>query len=112
MRNNFFDRLSGVRLFHELELILHEENPIPAIARLAELDLLKAVHPRLWYDEGTRTMLERVQAVLSWYDLFYLEEKYERWLVYFLGWWNLSTPGTGGDVQRFNLPPKLAAALS
>ena len=85
VKNNFFDRLSGVRLFHELELILHEENPIPAIARLAELDLLKAIHPRLWFDEGTRNMLERVQAVLSWMDLSYLEEKYERWLVYFLG---------------------------
>ncbi len=73
VKNNFFDRLSGVRLFHELELILHEGNPIPAIARLAELDLLKAIHPRLWFDEGTRNMLERVQAVLSWMDLSYLE---------------------------------------
>ena len=85
VKNNFFDRLSGVRLFHELELILHEENPIPAIARLAELDLLKAIHPRLWFDEGTRNMLERVRAVVSWMDLSYLEEKFERWLVYFLG---------------------------
>jgi len=85
VRNNFFDRLSGPRLFHELKLILSEENPIPAIARLAELNLLKAIHPRLWFDEGTRAMLERVQAVLSWFDLLYLDEKYEKWLIYFLG---------------------------
>ncbi len=112
VKNNFFDRLSGVRLFHELELILHEENPIPAIARLAEMDLLKAIHPRLWFDEGTRAMLERVQAVLSWFDLSYLEETFERWLVYFLG---LVEPLTSEELTelmgRFKPPPKVAAAI-
>ena len=112
VKNNFFDRLSGVRLFHELELILHEGNPIPAIARLAELDLLKAIHPRLWFDEGTRNMLERVQAVLSWMDLSYLEEKYERWLVYFLGLVEpLNTDEIKDLLVRFRPPPKLAAAI-
>ena len=112
VKNNFFDRLSGVRLFHELELILHEENPIPAIARLAELDLLKAIHPRLWFDEGTRAMLERVQAVLSWMDLSYLKETCERWLVYFLG---LVEPLTSEELKelmdRFKPPPRLTAAI-
>lgn len=112
VRNNFFDRLSGVRLFHELELILQEENPIPAIARLAELDLLKAIHPRLWFDEGTRNMLERVQAVLSWMDLSYMEEKFERWLVYFLGLIEpLSSKEIGELLERLKPPPKLAAAI-
>ena len=112
VKNNFFDRLSGVRLFHELELILHEENPIPAIARLAELDLLKAIHPRLWFDEGTRNMLERVQAVLSWMDLSYLKETCDRWLVYFLG---LVEPLTSQELKelmdRFKPPPRLTAAI-
>ena len=112
VKNNFFDRLSGARLFQELKLILMEENPIPAIARMAEFDLLKAVHPRLGYDEGTRAMLERIQAVLSWYDLLYLEENYERWLVYFLG---LVEPLTSEELQemlrRFNMAAKQAAAL-
>jgi tRNA nucleotidyltransferase (CCA-adding enzyme) len=112
VKNNFFDRLSGVRLFHELELILHEGNPIPAIARLAEMDLLKAIHPRLWFDEGTRAMLGRVQAVLSWFDLSYLEENFERWLVYFLG---LVEPLTYEELTelmvRFKPPPKVAAAI-
>ncbi len=85
VKNNFFDRLSGARLFGELRLILQEDNPIPAIARLAELKLLVAVHPRLVFDEGTRRLLEQVLAVLSWYDLLYLGDRYKRWLVYFLG---------------------------
>ena len=112
VKNNFFDRLSGVRLFHELELILHEENPIPAIARLAEMDLLKPIHPRLWFDEGTRAMLERVQAVLSWFDLSYLEETFERWLVYFLGLVEPLTPEELKELlKRFKPPPKVTAAI-
>ena len=88
MRHNFFDRLSGARLFHELKLILQEEYPIPAITRLAESNPPKAVHPRLNYDEATRSMLERVQAVLSGYDLLHLEDKYQRWWSISWDWWN------------------------
>jgi tRNA nucleotidyltransferase (CCA-adding enzyme) len=112
VKNNFFDRLSGPRLFQELKLILSEENPIPAIARLAELDLLKALHPRLWFDEGTRAMLERVQAVLSWFDLLYLDEKYEKWLVYFLGLVEPLNPDELGEMlARFKPSPRLAGAV-
>jgi tRNA nucleotidyltransferase (CCA-adding enzyme) len=112
VKNNFFDRLSGARLFHELQLILQEGNPIPAIARLAELDLLKAIHPRLWFDEGTRAMLERIQAVLSWMNLSYLEETFDRWLVYFLGLVEpLSSEELEELLRRFKLPHKTAAAI-
>ncbi len=113
VKNNFFDRLSGPRLFHELRLILEEENPLPAIARLAELDLLKPIHPRLWFDEGTKTMLERIQGVLAWYDLSYLEERFEKWLVYFLG---LVEPLNREELEemmaRFRPSPKLARRLA
>jgi tRNA nucleotidyltransferase (CCA-adding enzyme) len=112
VKNNFFERLSGARLFQELKLILQEENPIPAIARLAEFNLLIAVHPRLQYDDNTRGMLERIQAVLSWYDLLYLGEKYDRWLVYFLGLVeHLSTQELQEMLLRFNVTPKTAAAI-
>jgi tRNA nucleotidyltransferase (CCA-adding enzyme) len=112
VRNNFFERLSGARLFQELKLILQEENPLPAVARLAELDLLKAVHPRLIYEQSTRSMLERLQAVLSWYDLLYLEDRYQRWQVYFLGLVEALSPQELQEMLRgFNLSPKLTATL-
>ncbi|MFA5110234.1 MAG: CBS domain-containing protein [Desulfobaccales bacterium] len=112
VKNNFFDRLSGARLFGELRLILQEDNPIPAITRLAEFQLLTAVHPRLVFDEATRLMLERIQAVLSWYDLLYLEGKYSRWLVYFLGLVDhLTLTELEEMLGRVNLSPKQAAAI-
>jgi tRNA nucleotidyltransferase (CCA-adding enzyme) len=113
VKHNFFDRLSGARLFQELRLILQETNPLPAIARLAEFNLLAPVHPRLRYDEGTRGMLERIQGVLSWFDLLYLEEKFEGWLVYFLGLVEPLAPEELEEmVQRFKLSPKRAAAIT
>jgi tRNA nucleotidyltransferase (CCA-adding enzyme) len=113
VKNNFFDRLSGARLFGELRLILQEANPIPAIARLAEFNLLVAVHPRLGFHEGTRHLLDQVQAVLSWFDLLYLEAKYDRWLVYFLGLVeHLTLEELQEMLARFNLSPKQAAAIS
>ncbi|MFZ5450806.1 MAG: CBS domain-containing protein [Thermodesulfobacteriota bacterium] len=113
VKNNFFDRLSGSRLFGELRLILQEGNPLPAISRLAEFNLLVPLHPRLRYDEGTRGMLERVQGVLSWFDLLYLDEKFERWLVYFLGLVEPLTPEELTEmVQWFKLSPKKAAAIA
>jgi tRNA nucleotidyltransferase (CCA-adding enzyme) len=112
VRNNFFERLSGARLFQELKLILQEENPLPAVARLAELDLLKAVHPRLIYEQSTHSMLERLRAVLSWYDLLYLEDRYLRWPVYFLGLVEALSPQELQEMLRgFNLSPKLTASL-
>ena len=113
VKNNFFDRLSGSRLFGELRLILQEGNPLPAVSRLAEFNLLPYIHPRLRYDEGTKGMLDRVKGVLSWFDLLYLEEKFERWLVYFLGLVEPLTPEELTEmVQWFKLPPKKAAAIA
>jgi len=113
VKNNFFDRLSGARLFGELRLILQEDNPLPAIARLAEFNLLTAVHPRLVYDDATRHLLDQVLAVLSWYDLLYLGDRYHSWLVYFLALVDhLTQEELTEMLSRFNLSPKQAAAIS
>jgi tRNA nucleotidyltransferase (CCA-adding enzyme) len=112
VRHNFFDRLSGARLFQELRLILQEDNPLPAIARLADFNLLRAIHPRLEYDDGAKAMLERVQGVLSWFDLLYLDEQFNKWLVYFLGLVeHLSLAELTEMVQRLRPAPRLAQAI-
>src|ERR1700752_378858 len=47
--------LSAERIRHELDLILAEQNAVSMLARLAELDLLKPIHPVLFYDEAARS---------------------------------------------------------
>lgn len=109
---NFFDRLSGSRLFTELRLILKEENPIPTVARLHSFDLLKFIYPGLSYNDGTRWLMDQIRGVLSWYDLLYLDEAYDRWQVYFLG---LIDPLKDEQLldlsRRLNLPPKMTETL-
>ena len=112
VRMNFFDRLSGTRLFSELKLILMEENPIPAVARLDEFDLLKFIHPNIHYDLNTRWLLDQVRGVLAWHDLLFLEDPYERWYVYFLG---LIEPLKEEQLleltRRLNTPSKFTETL-
>ncbi|RME88939.1 MAG: CBS domain-containing protein [Anaerolineae bacterium] len=52
-------RLSGDRVRHELDLILDEPRAPQMLARLAELDLLKAIHPDLPWDESLRALLQK-----------------------------------------------------
>jgi tRNA nucleotidyltransferase (CCA-adding enzyme) len=81
---NFFKKLSGRRVFGEISLILEEDNPVPAIQRLAEYKLLAAIHPAIRISKSTLAALDSVREVLSWYDLLFLEKKYMKWAVYFL----------------------------
>ncbi len=81
---DFFRGLSGKRVFSELRLILEEENPVAAIIRLNDFDLLKVVHPCVKLDKFFIALLHSIKKVLSWHDLLFLEESYKKWVVYFL----------------------------
>jgi tRNA nucleotidyltransferase (CCA-adding enzyme) len=81
---NFFRQLGGRRVLTELKQILEEENPVPAIIRLNDFDLLKFIHPSLQFDKQLISILNSVKQVLAWYDLLFLDESYMKWVVYFL----------------------------
>ncbi len=84
VKMGFVDRLSGARLFAELVLILTEEDPLPIIERMEEFGLLRVLHPRLSLTPFLKGLLRRVGEVIHWYDLLFLEGKYEKWMVYLL----------------------------
>jgi tRNA nucleotidyltransferase (CCA-adding enzyme) len=89
MRNavkmGFMDRLSGGRVLSELILILQEDNSTSALKRMKDFDLLRFLHPQLKFDEEMEDLFERIHHVISWFDLLFLEEQYERWLIRFYG---------------------------
>jgi tRNA nucleotidyltransferase (CCA-adding enzyme) len=116
MRNavamGFIERLSGKRLFTELELILREENPLPMVERMAEFNLLPVLHPRLRYDAAVKTLLARVSEVVNWFDLLFLEVPYERWMVYLLGLADqVQLKGLAELTQRLALAPRHRKSL-
>ncbi|MBU4224460.1 MAG: CBS domain-containing protein, partial [Chloroflexi bacterium] len=59
--HNLLEKLSGDRIRHELNLILVEERAAQMLARLAELNLLTAIHPSLPWDDDIRRALASSQ---------------------------------------------------
>jgi len=89
MRNavkvGFLERLSGGRVLSEIILILQEEDPLPALRRMRDFNLLHFLHPNLKFDEQGQVLFEQIHHVISWFDLLFLDQRYERWLIYFYG---------------------------
>jgi tRNA nucleotidyltransferase (CCA-adding enzyme) len=104
---DFFRGLSGKRVFSELRLILEEENPVPAIIRLNDFDLLKVVHPSIIQDKFFIALLNSIKKVLSWHDLLFLEESYKKWVVYFLALIHQCDSSRSREIcDRFELAPE------
>src|SRR4030065_14289 len=81
----FLERLSGGRVLSELVLILQEENPLPALKRMRDFNLFHFLHPKLKLDEQGEILFQQIHHVISWFDLPFLEQRYERWIIYFYG---------------------------
>ncbi len=84
VRMDFFKRLSGRRVFTEIRLILEEQNPAPAIARMHDYSLLGVIHPSIEPKDELIEQLNAVSSTLAWHDLLFIEENYLRWAVYFM----------------------------
>lgn len=84
VRLDLVSRLPKPRLFSELELILQEADPVSILVRLAELGVGTSIHPFLTFDKAHIALLEETREVLSWFSLLFLEEKVEKWEVFFL----------------------------
>ncbi len=107
VKRDFFKRLSGLRVLAELRQILEEENPVPAVERLFDFDLMQIVHPRLKFDKNMIAGLESVRKVLSWHDLLFVDTPFERWPIYFMAIIKGSNRTTTQDIcARLKLAPR------
>lgn len=109
---DFFKRLSGRRVFTELRLILQEDNPVPAITRLHEYNLLKTIHPSIRLTKDIIEDLNEVKNVLSWFDLLFLEESYMKWAVYFIVMVRQFDRSTTLEIcKQLEVPPQYQALV-
>jgi len=111
-----FDRFFGPRFFSELRQILSEDNPIPALRRIAGLDLFQFLwpdlRPNLKVDRRFIHVLTQSSRAVSWFKLMYLDEKLETWKVYLLAIMSRSRiRELMNFCKRFELPEKLAKSL-
>jgi tRNA nucleotidyltransferase (CCA-adding enzyme) len=108
MKVGFLERLSGGRVLSELILILQEENPLPALKRMRDFSLFPFLHANLRFDEQGEVLFEQIRHVISWFDLLFLEQRYERWLIYFYGLIDLLKEGEIEELcQRLAMNEKL-----
>ena len=80
-----FHRLTGERIYTELILLFSEAEPLKALRRMQELDLLKFIHPNLRASVEAERLFTSITDALTWFRLLYLDLKIEKWFVYFLG---------------------------
>ncbi len=103
---DFFRGLSGRRVLTELKQILQEDNPVPAIIRLNDLDLLKFIYPSIEVDKRLISLLNSAKQAIAWHDLLFLDESYMKWVVYFLVLIHSCDPKRSEEIcNRFELAP-------
>ncbi len=78
-------KLGGHRFLHEIKLILEEDDPVPAVRRMAEFAVMPALADAINFDKKMEELFGRLREVISWYRLSFLDEPLERWWVYLLG---------------------------
>jgi tRNA nucleotidyltransferase (CCA-adding enzyme) len=82
VKMNLFNRLSGHRVLEELKLLLGEREPIEAVRRLADLGLLRFIHPKLAWSPRLQGLLKAAAEAADWYRLLFLDRPVEVWLIY------------------------------
>lgn len=99
-------KLGGRRFFHEIQLILMEENPLPALQRMAEYGVLSVLSNYLQFDAKRREIFNAIGNVISWYRLSFLDEPLESWRVYAMGLFcDLPRADLDGIWERLDFPP-------
>lgn len=103
-----FDRLSGERIYDELALMFSELDPLKALKRMRELDLLKFLHPGLRFSAELERLFISIGETLTWYRLLYLNMQAERWFVYLMGLFDrLKDDAAREALERLAVPPRI-----
>lgn len=85
VHSKWLEALSPARVRDEFQQILSEARPVPAIRRMAELGVLRLLHPGLQLTPRVRELLDAITAVLSRYAEVVAGERVQAWIVYFRG---------------------------
>jgi tRNA nucleotidyltransferase (CCA-adding enzyme) len=106
VRINLFNRLSGTRMYDELNLLFLETEPTKALERLAELDLLKFIHPRLTITKSLEETFEAIQDTFTWFKLLFFEEELNKSHLFLMALFeDLTRQERNEALQRLYVPP-------
>ena len=113
VRLGLLEKVSGRRIFNELVLIMNEHQPLPDILRLADLDVLRYLHPSLTSKVDYSKSFDEARRATDWYDLLYTGRPCERWLCYFLVFTAvLDRTGIKNLCERLQIAPRYHEILN
>jgi len=112
VRINLFDKLSGARMYDELNLLFLETDPVKAMQRLMEFNLLKFIHPALKITKTTEDTFNAVQETISWFKLLFIEEDLNQPHLYLMGLLEgLAQEQREEALQRLQVPKKTRSEI-
>jgi tRNA nucleotidyltransferase (CCA-adding enzyme) len=85
-------QLSGPRLQNEILLLCAERDPVRAIARLAQLKLLRFLHRRLCYTAGIKRLVAATPKALAWWERRFPDAAIDRPILYLMALSSESSP--------------------
>lgn len=110
---NLIQQLSGPRLQNEILLLFAEHDPVRAIARLAQLKLLRFLHRRLCYTTNVKRVVTAVPKALAWWARRFSDSVIDRPIVYLMALSSESSPVVvAAMIRRFALSREQAKNLS
>jgi tRNA nucleotidyltransferase (CCA-adding enzyme) len=109
---DFVGRLSPARLATELRYMLEEKQPLKMVRRMAELDVLRFIHPSFAGPSEERPILQSLEEVMALDELNDLDLPLERWFIYLLALLDpLPAEEASAVGHRLTLPERLQEAL-
>jgi tRNA nucleotidyltransferase (CCA-adding enzyme) len=81
---NLIKQISGPRLQNEILLLFAEHDPVRAIARLAQLKLLRFLHRRLCYTTKVKRVVIAVPKAFAWWARRFPDSVIDRPIVYLM----------------------------
>ena len=80
-----FEVVEPQRIRDEIVLLLKEKEPLRALKRMAQLDELRFLHPKIRLDNRLVSLYSSIDDVLIWYDASdFKKRNIDRWLVYLM----------------------------
>ena len=112
VRMKLFEKLSGTRMYDELNLLFTETEPVNAIKRLAELDLLKFIHPGLAITKTLKDNFVSIQETFSWFKLLFFEEEVNKSHLFLMALLDeLTTSERPEALRRLQVPKNVSKEM-
>ncbi len=89
---NLIQQLSGPRLQNEILLLFAEPDPVRAMARLAQLKLLRFLHRRLCYTKKVKRVVTALPKALAWWTQRFTDSVIDRPIIYLMALSSESSP--------------------